>query len=100
VESTFRWYNASPGAAESFPAMDLHVNYFQPISRGASLFVAGEGGTTFGTTNTGIPQFFLGGPEKLGAYGQNELNGDQYYLFRAGYLHDLFTLPPFVGKKI
>jgi NTE family protein len=100
VESTFRWYNTSPGAAESFPVMDLHVNYFQPISRAASLFVAGEGGTTFGTTNTGIPQFFLGGPEKLGAYGQNELNGDQYYLFRAGYLHDLFTLPPFVGKKI
>ena len=100
VESTFRWYNASPGSAESFPAMDLHVNYFQPISRAASLFVAGEGGTTFGTTNSGLPQFFLGGPEKLGAYGQNELNGDQYYLFRAGYLHDLFTLPPFVGKKI
>jgi NTE family protein len=100
VESTFRWYNASPGAAESFPAMDLHVNYFQPVSRAASLFVTGEGGTTFGTTNTGLPQFFLGGPEKLGAYGQNELNGDQYYLFRAGYLHDLFTLPPFVGKKI
>ncbi|MFI5057601.1 MAG: patatin-like phospholipase family protein [Candidatus Acidiferrales bacterium] len=100
VESTFRWYNASPGAVESFPAMDLHVNYFQPISGAASLFVAGEGGTTFGTTNTGLPQFFLGGPEKLGAYGQNELNGDQYYLFRAGYLHDLFTLPPFVGKKI
>jgi NTE family protein len=100
VESTFRWYNASPGAAESFPAMDLHVNYFQPISRAASLFVTGEGGTTFGTTNTGLPQFFLGGPEKLGAYGQNELNGDQYYLFRAGYLHDLFTLPPFLGKKI
>jgi NTE family protein len=100
VESTFRWYNASPGAAESFPAMDLHVNYFQPISRAASLFVKSEGGTTFGTTNTGLPQFFLGGPEKLGAYGQNELNGDQYYLFRAGYLHDLFTLPPFVGKKI
>jgi NTE family protein len=100
VESTFRWYNASPGAAESFPAMDLHVNYFQPISRAGSLFVAGEGGTTFGRTNTGIPQFFLGGPEKLGAYGQNELNGDQYYLFRAGYLRDLLTLPPFVGKKI
>jgi NTE family protein len=100
VESTFRWYNASPGAAESFPAMEARVNYFQPISRAASLFVTGEGGTTFGTTNTGLPQFFLGGPEKLGAYGQNELNGDQYYLFRAGYLHDLFTLPPFVGKKI
>jgi NTE family protein len=100
VESTFRWYNTSPGAAESFPAMEARVNYFQPVSASASLFVAAEGGTTFGTTDTGLPQFFLGGPEKLGAYGQNELNGDQYYLFRAGYLHNLFTLPPFLGKKI
>ena len=36
----------------------------------------------------------------MGAYGVNELPGNQYYLFRAGYLHDLFTLPPFVGKKV
>ena len=100
AETTFRWYNTSPGAAESFPAMEARVDYFQPVSHSASLFVAADGGTTFGRTDTGLPQFFLGGPEKLGAYGQNELNGNQYYLFRAGYLHDLFTLPPFVGKKI
>ena len=100
AETTFRWYNTSPGAAESFPAMEARVDYFQPVSSSASLFVSGNGGTTFGRTDTGLPQFFLGGPERLGAYGQNELNGNQYYLFRAGYLHDLFTLPPFVGKKI
>ncbi len=100
AETTFRWYNASPGAAENFPVMEARMNYFQPVSSSASLFVAGDGGTTFSRTDTGLPQFFLGGPERLGAYGQNELNGNQYYLFRAGYLHDLFTLPPFVGKKI
>src|SRR5205807_880382 len=32
--------------------------------------------------------------------GLNELFGNQYYLFHAGYLHDIFTLPPFVGKKV
>jgi len=100
AETTFRWYNASPGAAESFPVMEARLSFFQPVSRSASLFVAGDGGTTFGRTDTGLPQFFLGGPEKLGAYGQNELNGNQYYLFRAGYLRNLFTLPPFLGKKI
>jgi hypothetical protein len=26
--------------------------------------------------------------------------GNQCYLFRLSYLHDLFTLPPFLGKKI
>jgi NTE family protein len=75
-ETTFRWFDASPG------------------------FVDGEGGSTFGFNNTGIPQFFLGGPLTLSAYGLNELQGDQYYLFRAGYLHDLWILPPLVGKRV
>jgi NTE family protein len=100
AESNFRWFDASPGARDGFPVMDLKLGYFQPITKPASLFVEGEGGTTFGTTSTGIPQFFLGGPVRLSAYGQNEFQGNQYYLFRAGYLHDLLTLPPFLGKKV
>jgi NTE family protein len=100
VESNFRWTDHSPGARDSFPSMDLKLGYFQPVARFASIYVQGEGGTTFGSTSTGIPQFFLGGPVRLSAYGQNEFQGNQYYLFRGGYLHDLLTLPPFVGKKV
>jgi NTE family protein len=100
AETNFRWFDQSPGARGGFPSMDLKLGYFQPITRPASLFVESEGGTTFGATSTGIPQFFLGGPARLGAYGQNEFQGNQYYLFRAGYLHDLLTLPPFLGKKV
>ena len=100
AETNFRWFDQSPGAKGMFPVMDLKFGYFQPITKPASLFVEGEGGTTFGTTSTGIPQFFLGGPVRLSAYGQNEFQGNQYYLFRAGYLHDLLTLPPFLGKKV
>src|SRR5260370_33571699 len=40
------------------------------------------------------------GPVRLGAYGQNEFQGNQYYLFRAGFLRDLLILPPFLGKKV
>jgi NTE family protein len=101
AETTFRWFDTSPGAPEGFPTMQAQLQYFKPITRPASLFFAVEGGTTFGTRNTGpVPQFFLGGPLRLSAYGTNELYGNQYYLFRVGYLHDLFTLPPFLGKKI
>jgi NTE family protein len=100
AESTFRWFDQSPGATNGFPSMDLKLGYFQPITQPASLFVEGEGGSTLGTTNTGIPQFFLGGPLRLSAYGNNEFQGNQYYLFRAGFVHDLLTLPPFVGKKV
>ena len=100
VESNFRWTDHSPGAKDGFPSMDLKLGFFQPISQAASVFLEGQGGTTFGSSNTGLPQFFLGGPLQLSAYGQNEFQGNQYYLARAGYMHDLITLPPFLGKKV
>jgi NTE family protein len=100
AESNFRWFDQSPGAASSFPSLDLKLGYFQPMTRIVSFFAESEGGSTFGNTSTGIPQFFLGGPLRLSAYGNNEFQGNQYYLFRAGFVHDLLTLPPFVGKKV
>jgi NTE family protein len=99
-ETTFRWFDISPGTAAAFPSLQANLQYFQPVSALGSVFVNGEGGTTFGFANTGIPQFFLGGPLTLSAYGLNELQGNQYYLFRAGYLHDLWILPPLVGKRV
>jgi NTE family protein len=100
MESNFHWFDASPGATASFPVLDARMEFFLPVSRAASFFLSSEGGSTFGSRNTGLPQFFLGGPLRLGAYGVNELFGNQYYLFRAGYLHEIASLPPFVGKKV
>ncbi len=34
------------------------------------------------------------------AYGQNEFMTQQYYLFKAGYIHPLWYLPPMFGKDI
>jgi NTE family protein len=99
-DTTFRYMDTSPEATENFPALDMRFGYFQPVSKPGSIFFTGEGASTFGFSHTGIPQYFLGGPGRLSAYGTNEMFGNQYYSFRAGYLHDLFTLPPFVGKKI
>jgi NTE family protein len=99
-ETTFRWFDTSPGTQSAFPSLKMNLEYFQPISPLGSVFVNGEGGSTLGFHDTGIPQFFLGGPLTLSAYGLNELQGNQYYLFRAGYLHDLWILPPLVGKRV
>ena len=100
AESNFQWFDQSPGAASSFPSMEQKLGFFQPMTRTVSFFAEGQGGSTFGTKSTGLPQFFLGGPLRLSAYGINEFQGNQYYLFRAGFVHDLLTLPPFVGKKV
>jgi NTE family protein len=99
-ETTFQWFDTNPGATGSFPVLQGQWMYFLPITKPASIFVQAEGGTTFGSRRIGVPQFFLGGPARLSAYGTNELFGNQYYYFRAGYLHDLLRLPPFVGKKV
>jgi len=100
ADATFRWYDAYPGADQALPALEAKLAGFQPLNSKASVFASAEGGSTFGVRNTGFPIFFLGAPLRLSAYGTNELFGEQYYLFRAGYIRELATLPPFVGKKV
>ena len=100
VESNFYWFDANPGSTSAFPVLDTRLEYFQPVSRRASIFLSSEGGSTFGSRNTGVPQFFLGGAWRLGAYGVNEVFGNQYYLFRGGYMHEIVSLPPFFVKKV
>ena len=99
-ELNFHWVDTSPGAPAAFPSLELKADFFKPVSRPASLFLLAQAGSTLGTDATGIPQYFLGATAGWLAYGQNELRGDQYYLFRAGYLHNLFTLPPFIGQGV
>ena len=100
LNGAFQWFDTNPGATGPFPLMQARADYFLPVQTTASVFVVGEGGTSFGSTHIGVPQFFLGGPGRLSAYGTNELFGNQYYDFRIGYLHDLMTLPPFVGGRV
>ncbi|MBZ5614988.1 MAG: patatin-like phospholipase family protein [Acidobacteriia bacterium] len=100
VDARFHWYDAYPGAAEPLPVLETRLEGFKPVSAKGSVFASADGGSTFGIRNTGIPLFFLGAPLRLSAYGTNELFGQQYYLFRAGYIRELLTLPPFVGKKV
>ncbi len=100
AKTQFHWYDAYPGSSGAFPAMDAELEGFKRISIKDSLFAAAEGGSTFGNHNFGIPLYTLGAPLHLSAYGTNELFGTQYYLFRFGYIHDLWTLPPFVGRKV
>ena len=100
LDASFRFYDTNPGATGNFPLFQAQAQYFIPVSKPGSIFAVAEGGTAFGSNNIGTPQFFLGGPARLSAYGTNELFGNEYYYSRVGYLHDIFTMPPFVGKDV
>jgi NTE family protein len=93
------WIDAAPGAQQAFPLSDAYIGVIRPVSKRGSAYVQTFGGTTFGSDNTGIQQFFLGGPGQLSAYGRNELRTNQYWLARLGYVHELFSLPPIIGHK-
>ena len=73
-------------------------NYFR-LNEPSSVFLSGFAGTTF-DYRTGLPQFSLGGSQRLVAYGVNELLMDKYFLFQAGYIRQLAKLPPLLGSGI
>jgi NTE family protein len=94
------WLDANPGAKNGFPSAEMTFEAFQPVSGSASLYVIAAGGSTFGYQGTGLPQFALGGPARLAAYGISEFLTDQYIYGRIGYLKRLREMPAFLGRGI
>ena len=100
LQSRFEFYDANPGATEHFPLAELRTGVFHRIRKTNSLFLIASGGSTFGYEGTGIPMFSLGGPQRLSAYGVNELLSDQYFLAQAGYIRRLKELTPLLGNNV
>jgi NTE family protein len=99
LQTNFQWTTASPEALRPYPSAEIvSQNYFR-VNEPSSVFLNGYGGTTFDYA-TGLPQFSLGGSQRLVAYGVNELLMDKYFLFQAGYLRQLAKLPPLLGSGI
>jgi NTE family protein len=100
VQSRFEFYDANPGATEHFPLAELRTGVFHRIRKTNSLFLLASGGSTFSYQGTGIPMFSLGGPQRLAAYGVNELLSNQYFLAQAGYIRRLKELTPLLGNNV
>jgi NTE family protein len=95
----FHWSNASPYVTNSYPVLEVgSQNYFR-LSEPASVFLNGYWGSTF-DYETGLPQFSLGGSQRLVSYGINELLMDKYLLFQLGYIRQLAKLPPLLGSGV
>jgi NTE family protein len=100
LTTSFQYFNTEPGANGGFPVAQLNAVYFKPIDKLGSLFLGANGGSTFGYNQTGLPQFLIGGPLRMGAYGLNEILTDQFFLLRAGYIRQIGKLNPLVGDKV
>jgi NTE family protein len=102
VQTTYGYY-ARPGTGFSnFSLGEVQVDYFHKTSENGSLIFTANGGTSFGasTLNLLLQSFSLGGPFHLGAYGQNELLGSDYFLFQTGYEHRLLPISPLLGEGV
>jgi NTE family protein len=100
VQSRLEFYDGNPSASEHFPLAELRTGIFHPILKTNSIFMIASGGSTMGYRNTGIPMFGLGGPQRLAAYGTNELLTNQYFLFQPGYIRRLKELRPLLGENV
>jgi NTE family protein len=72
----------APGGGGGYTAAQTKFFGFKPISAKGSVFITAGGGTAFRANGLELKGFTLGGPFRLGAYGQHQLIGNQYFLFR------------------
>jgi len=100
LQSRLEFYDSNPSATEHFPLAELRAGIFHRILKTNSIFMIASGGSTMGYRNTGIPMFGLGGPQRLAAYGTNELLANQYFLFQPGYIRRLRELTPLLGENV
>jgi len=100
LQADFFWTNTSPLAPKPYPVAEILSQNFFRLNEPSSVFLNGFAGTTFNYYNTGLPQFSLGGAQRLVAYGINELLMDKYFLFQLGYIRQLAKLPPLLGSGI
>ena len=100
AQGNLRWVDANPGSFDRLPVLDVKSTAFQPLGARSTVFASAEGGTVFNNRNPGLPFFFLGGPQRLSAYGMNELFGNQYFLGRLGILKQVTTSAPFTDGRV
>lgn len=99
IQSDYNYFSSGP-ASGGYSTATAKVAFFKPVSVKGSAFVQAAGGSAFGARGLGGDSFALGGPLTLGAYGRNELLGNQFYLLQGGYVHEVMKLNPLIGDGL
>lgn len=100
VESTFRFCDTAPGTPDVVPTEELRLGLAERTSQKSSVLLFASGGTSFSTKDTGFPPFGLGGPLRLGAYGENEFLTNQYFLVQPAFLYRLWEISPLLKQNV
>ena len=95
-----RYYLDAPLAIENFPQLQIAAATYKPVGSKGTLFAAGALGTTFDKEAPPGQKFSLGGPFRLGAFDPNEFFGNHFVLISAGYLYEIYRMPPIMGGRI
>jgi NTE family protein len=111
VQSQLRQFFATPDPVglppgifvenpDEFTSAEVRASWFRRIrARTDRLFLIGEGGTSFGDHPL-VEDFALGGPLRLGSFNNDQLRGDNYMLFGAGYLRGIGRMPDVLGGSM
>lgn len=99
LESTFAFYDTTPGTSSVVPTEQLKLGLAERTSHQSSVLFFASGGTSFTTKDTGFPPFSLGGPLRLSAYGTNELLTNQYFLLQPAFLYKLWEFSPLLRQN-
>jgi NTE family protein len=73
---------------------------FVPFGEKNTLFLIGEGDTSFDFDPVEIEQFTLGGLLRVGGLSNAEFRGNHLVYASVGYLRKIADMPPLLGEKI
>jgi NTE family protein len=96
-----------PGAteqrtSEGIVQLEARASWFLSLDAAAKqrVLLGGAFGTSFDDEPFPTEQFALGGPFRMSAFSIGEQRGDHFAMGAAGYLHQLFRLPDFIGGPV
>jgi NTE family protein len=94
------YYPRGTALISNYGIGEVRSSYLHRTSKQTSLLAGFSGGATLGPIQSPLLAFDIGGPQRLGAYGINELLVKQYAIGTVGGLYELKNDGNFFGSKV
>ena len=100
VESSADYFLDAPSSADAFGRASASVTAFYPLSDDDRIFGGFRGGSSFASDAPLLYQFGLGGAFRLSSFDRERFRGQRFLYGTAGYLHEIWRLPDFLGGPV